>query len=204
MLDAMDVARQLVGIGYDPERPEESVLLCPFRLQKLLYYCQGWSLALLGRPLFRDPIEAWVHGPVVKSVHSKFSGQSTGITPTQAGPPTAQLSPVERKLVEMVWDHMACLTPGKLRQMTHDEPAWKEARGNLPEETHSSVSLNLETMQEFFREQSIKEAKKQTAAGFPVVDPAEIWRLDELAEQYGEHTEPAEAVFADFLAKCPK
>jgi uncharacterized phage-associated protein len=38
------------------------------KLQKLLYYAQGYALALLGRPLFRDRIEAWDHGPVVPGV----------------------------------------------------------------------------------------------------------------------------------------
>ena len=57
--------------------PDESVLVSPLRLQKLLYYCQGWSLALLGRPLFRQPIEAWMNGPVVKDVYQKATGDRT-------------------------------------------------------------------------------------------------------------------------------
>ena len=34
------------------------------KLQKLVYYAQGFSLALCGRPLFAERIEAWQHGPV--------------------------------------------------------------------------------------------------------------------------------------------
>ena len=35
------------------------------KLQKLLYYCQGWHVARNGEPLFTETLEAWVNGPVV-------------------------------------------------------------------------------------------------------------------------------------------
>src|SRR5437764_14498245 len=118
MLDAIDIARYLVRVGYDPETPGESVLICPLRLEKLLYYCQGWSLALLGRPLFRQPLEAWAKGPVVRDVYEMFRASRDGITPEQAGTPAATLSATEAALVEMVWREYACLPPGRLVQMT--------------------------------------------------------------------------------------
>src|SRR6185437_3402754 len=42
------------------------------KLQKLLYYAQGWHLALYDKPLFRERIEAWPHGPVVPPIYGKF------------------------------------------------------------------------------------------------------------------------------------
>src|SRR6266446_3445682 len=42
------------------------------KLQKLLYYAQAWKLALHGKPLFNDRIEAWVHGPVVPVVFREY------------------------------------------------------------------------------------------------------------------------------------
>lgn len=42
-------------------------------LQKLAYFCQGWHLALLGRPLIcGEEFEAWRFGPVLPSVYHKF------------------------------------------------------------------------------------------------------------------------------------
>jgi uncharacterized phage-associated protein len=41
------------------------------KLQKLLYYCQAWSLVFTGQALFAERIEAWVHGPVVPSIFRK-------------------------------------------------------------------------------------------------------------------------------------
>lgn len=42
------------------------------KMQKLLYYAQGHFLATYGKPLFKDKIEAWKYGPVVKNVYDKF------------------------------------------------------------------------------------------------------------------------------------
>ena len=42
------------------------------KLVKLCYIAQGLSLALLDKPLFSEPIEAWQYGPVVPSVYHEF------------------------------------------------------------------------------------------------------------------------------------
>src|SRR5688500_4137992 len=152
MIDAMDVARHLIRLGYDPECPDESVFISPLRLQKLLYYCQGWSLGLLGRPLFPQPLEAWKRGPVVAEVYEKFQGTRDGITPERAGGVTPSLSSADAALVEMVWREYAKYTPEELCEMTHAEPAWREARGDLPPEAQSSAQLSTETMASYFRE----------------------------------------------------
>lgn len=43
------------------------------KVQKLLYYAQGIMLAITGKPLFKEKIVAWQHGPVVKEVYDKLS-----------------------------------------------------------------------------------------------------------------------------------
>lgn len=42
------------------------------KLNKLLYFAQGYSLALYDKPLFSENIEAWQYGPVVANVYNKF------------------------------------------------------------------------------------------------------------------------------------
>ncbi len=39
------------------------------KLQKLIYYCQAWSLVWDEEPLFSEDIEAWANGPVVRSLY---------------------------------------------------------------------------------------------------------------------------------------
>ena len=50
--------------------------LSNLKLQKLLYYAQGHYLGDHAKPLFEDEIEAWVHGPVVRSIYHFLSAQS--------------------------------------------------------------------------------------------------------------------------------
>ncbi|MDR1404855.1 MAG: DUF4065 domain-containing protein [Candidatus Methanoplasma sp.] len=68
MASAIDVANFFIDVAKDSDDP-----MTHLRVQKLLYFAQGWSLACLGRPLFSDDTEAWQHGPVVPSVYHEFS-----------------------------------------------------------------------------------------------------------------------------------
>ncbi|MDR1037284.1 MAG: DUF4065 domain-containing protein [Deltaproteobacteria bacterium] len=49
--------------------------LTHLKLQKMLYFAQGWYLAYRDVPLFEDPIEAWKYGPVVRSVYRALNGR---------------------------------------------------------------------------------------------------------------------------------
>jgi uncharacterized phage-associated protein len=59
--NALHVARYLVKLAAGESEPEH---LTHMRLQKLLYYVQGWSLAATGERFFDGEIQAWTHGPV--------------------------------------------------------------------------------------------------------------------------------------------
>lgn len=45
------------------------------KLQKLVYYCQAWSLVWDEKPLFDEPIEAWASGSVVRVLYDFHRGQ---------------------------------------------------------------------------------------------------------------------------------
>ena len=56
--------------------------MSPKKLQKIVYYAYGWTLALLNEDikaldnrLFNEPIEAWVHGPVVPELYTKYKAR---------------------------------------------------------------------------------------------------------------------------------
>ena len=54
MVTARKLARYILYVAH-----ERNIEVTPQKLQALLYYCQGYSLALTGKPAFSDPIEAW-------------------------------------------------------------------------------------------------------------------------------------------------
>ena len=45
------------------------------KLQKLVYYCQAWSLAWDDKPLFSEDFEAWANGPVCKKLYNIHRGK---------------------------------------------------------------------------------------------------------------------------------
>jgi len=53
-------------------RSSEDAPLTHLALQKLLYFVQGWSRALLGEPMFADECQAGVHGMVYPVVYDMF------------------------------------------------------------------------------------------------------------------------------------
>lgn len=118
------------------------------KLQKILYYSQGWHLAWDGVPLFPESIEAWANGPVTPSVFVQHRGRFM-IDSWPAGD-AGQLSETEQETVQAVIDSYGTLTGAQLSVMTHEERPWIEARGETPAGERSQAPLDLDVMQEYF------------------------------------------------------
>ena len=124
--------------------------LSNLKLQKLLYFAQGEHLARFdGRPLFRDRIDAWQHGPVVKAVYHEFKGFGTGdITPDDDD--DFEWSEVDGETTQFliqVWNTYGRFGAWQLRNMTHDQSPWRDAFDpELPD-----VEITRRSMLDFFR-----------------------------------------------------
>lgn len=51
---------------------EKNIDITNLKMQKLVYFAQGFSLALLDRPLFPEEIQAWTYGPVIPSLYNEL------------------------------------------------------------------------------------------------------------------------------------
>ena len=78
MANVHDVAQFFIGLANEQANNEQGDMMTNLRLQKLLYFAQGWHLARYGKPLFDDDIEAWQYGPVVPSVYNAYKQYGTG------------------------------------------------------------------------------------------------------------------------------
>jgi uncharacterized phage-associated protein len=125
MLTCFDVAKYFLNLAncIDDERE----LISNLKLQKLIYYAQGFSLAINDKPLFEEPIEAWQHGPVVSDLyhHCKEYG-SEGI-PCPIDFDLSKYSNDDIELLEEVYSVYGQFSAWKLRNMTHEEIPWKDA-----------------------------------------------------------------------------
>ena len=118
------------------------------KLQKLLYYAQGWFLALYDRLLFAAPIRAWVRGPVVYEVWKTYSAYKW--TPIEHKVRRPSLSDLAQhhldEIIEVYGDHSA----HTLERMTHSEAPWLNARGALDKHERSANIIPLDAMRAYF------------------------------------------------------
>jgi uncharacterized phage-associated protein len=172
MATALDTARLLIQLAYSANDPEDSDCLCPMRLQKLLYYVQGWSLALRGRPMFAEHIEAWKFGPVVPEIYQRFKPFGIEIIkPEEAGEPE-NLTPTDRRFTESIWSEYKAYSATKLREMSHRETPWKDARHGLPPESRSSEVISNEALHSFFSQQAAAVPSRLLDG----IGPQEMWK----------------------------
>ena len=107
------------------------------KLQKLMYYAQGFHLALFDAPLFDDTLEAWLHGPVVPSVYHAFKKHEKAPIPCTDESACMRLESDEFDLVREVFDVFGRYSAWSLREMTHAEPPWmnhEKSAGTIPSE----------------------------------------------------------------------
>jgi len=116
------------------------------KLQKLLYYAQGFHLALFNKPLFDDKIEAWKHGPVVRSVYRVYSqNKASFIKKTKID--QEMYSRSTQLFLNEIWRVYGQFSGWKLRELTHNEPPWKNAfaKGQNTVISHESLRKFFET-----------------------------------------------------------
>ena len=122
------------------------------KLQKLLYYMQGYHVGALAQPLFPEAIEAWEHGPVVREVWYQFNEYGAEDIPERtANEFQVQESAViktdyQHSLITWVYDNFSRYTAGQLRDRTHDEDPWKKTY--VP---GRGVAIPLTLLQRHFR-----------------------------------------------------
>ncbi|MCH8344195.1 MAG: DUF4065 domain-containing protein [Planctomycetes bacterium] len=154
MAEAVDIARYLIKLAATEAEPE---YLSHMRLQKLLYYIQAWSLVAKEKPAFESPIEAWIHGPVVRRVYPVFAGY--GDSPISFHEASSEgLDSEMKNLVASIWQGYKNFSAVALRQKTHGEKPWLEARGNNAPDQASDAEINLTTMRQFFEAEYDKQA----------------------------------------------
>jgi uncharacterized phage-associated protein len=119
-----------------------------WKLQKLAYYSQAWSLVWDERPLFRARIEAWANGPVIRALYDKHKGQFRVSRWTDGNP--SKLTEDERAAVEAVLKFYGSKTSQWLSDLTHSEAPWREARGTLAPGERGSQEITLESMHRYY------------------------------------------------------
>lgn len=145
MIGALDLAKYYLKLADD----DSGELLSNLKLQKLLYYAQGFHLACFGAPLFRDSIEAWTHGPVVPTVYHEYKHNgSCGIQPPEENV-KLNVNDDALEVINDVYYGFGQFSAWKLREMTHREPPWAD--------TLNGCGISQGVMKEYFATQIVEE-----------------------------------------------
>lgn len=105
-------------------------MISNLKLQKLLYYAQGCTLAITGKPLFNDEILAWEHGPVVPCIYHKYKGNGANGIPYDGEFDCDLLDQKTTSILEAVYQEFGQYSAWKLRNMTHEEAPWQKTPKN--------------------------------------------------------------------------
>lgn len=136
---AAEIRRRLPGVGAK-------------KLHKLLYYTQGHHLAAFGTPLFHETISAWDMGPVVGTL---WYAEKTG-KPLDG---QARLGEAELNTIGYVMSRYGALTGNDLEHLTHSEEPWQ--RANRDRGAKGSVSIQMESMRDYFRTAGIVDDEEE-------------------------------------------
>lgn len=108
---------------------EDSEYITNLKLQKLLYYAQGFYLAKTNTPLFEEDFLAWEHGPVIRKIYDKYKGNgANGIEYNEDFKIDIDIE--TEKVLEEVYEKYGQYTAWKLRNLTHEEKPWQETPRN--------------------------------------------------------------------------
>ncbi|WP_293708614.1 Panacea domain-containing protein [Stenotrophomonas sp. UBA7606] len=126
MTNAVDVAKYILTLMDE----DSGDLISHLKLQKLVYYCQGFSLAILNKPMFEDQVRAWQHGPVVPRVWEEFKNFGSAPIPKPEGFDRDLIPQDFREVIDEVYTVYGQYSAWKLRNMTHDEAPWASVEIN--------------------------------------------------------------------------
>ncbi len=144
MATASSIARYIVRFFQEAEDPVTNL-----KLQKLLYYVQGWNLAVRGEPAFGERLEAWIHGPVQPGVYGEYKYCRWNPIVDEVADPK-----LDSELKEMVDEVLAAYggeSAYQLELRTHGEAPWREARKGLADDEESTARISHDSMKEYFK-----------------------------------------------------
>ncbi|MBP7279400.1 MAG: DUF4065 domain-containing protein [Sedimentibacter sp.] len=118
------------------------------KLQKLVYYCQAWSLVWDEAPLFSEKIEAWANGPVIRDLFNYHRGlYYLDVIPI--GNPDL-LNEKQKETVKAVVDYYGAMKSQQLIDLTHLETPWKNARMELSAAERGNIEIKISDIADYY------------------------------------------------------
>ena len=136
ILSPMDVAKYIIAEFYSKDKEiDEGVSegISNLKLQKLLYFCQAFSLAKLDKPMFSGDIYAWQYGPVVKEVYEAYKEYKNNPLPKpESERHSITIADEYKKVIDKVLQTFGGYSAIRLMNITHShKQPWKKFEGDI-------------------------------------------------------------------------
>lgn len=114
-----------------------------WKLQKITYYANSWSLAWDGDALFDDAMQAWADGPVSPELYrvNRYARKHQ-LAPELPNADVNNLTLRQQGVIDVVAAYYGGKSREELIQATHAELPWITARGSLSPGAQCSTPLD--------------------------------------------------------------
>ena len=119
-------------------------------LQKLCYYSQAWALAWTGKPLFDEDFEAWSNGPVCPALFHEHKGKFMVSEDDLSKGDIVNVTGDEKDTIDTVLRDYGDMQPFELRELSHREAPWRDARRGLPDGEPCQNVITKEAMGSYY------------------------------------------------------
>ncbi|MDO4474890.1 MAG: DUF4065 domain-containing protein [Eubacteriales bacterium] len=143
MYDVLDVAAYVINKYWLHGSP-----ITNLKLQKILYYIQGYCLRRNNAPAFFERIYRWPYGPVVPEVYFNYNANRSKAIPALTDDQVNALSNIFKKdrattkVINEVINQSFAFSAVQMVEMTHKESPWLNAQ--------NSGIITLGAMSSFF------------------------------------------------------
>jgi uncharacterized phage-associated protein len=139
MAHAEDVAQYIL------ERRGE---MTAWKLQKLVYDSQAWSLVWDEKPLFPERIEAWANGPVIPDLYRIHRGSFT-VSKVSSGNPK-RIDQEGAETIDAVLRYYGDKSSQWLSDLTHREAPWRDARNGVADGERGNAVITHGALADYY------------------------------------------------------
>ncbi|WP_034172326.1 Panacea domain-containing protein, partial [Chrysanthemum yellows phytoplasma] len=130
---------------------------------KLLYYIQGHYIAKYNEPLFLEPIEAWMFGPVIPHIYGEFFNFVNNPIPNNyicEGKTGNEINQEIQEFIKKTLNNYINLSSYDLSVKTHNEKTWGNAYN--PRKKWKNNIITPQSLKEFFAKEQKEENKHES------------------------------------------
>jgi uncharacterized phage-associated protein len=120
-----------------------------YKLEKLTFYSQAWSLAWGHGPIFPDKIEAWQRGPVIRSLFQRHAGKYL-VASVGGDVRSVEASARDRATIDAVIKFYFPMSGTQLSDLTHVEDPWVNARSGLAPNERGTAEITQEAIKKYY------------------------------------------------------